>query len=45
MNVYCAAFFLLQFGIVIFWQKKICAKADRKILVKFTKGTNFINIL
>ena len=31
-----SAFMCLQFGFVIFWQKEICAKAARKMLVKLT---------
>jgi hypothetical protein len=30
------AFHFLQFGLVFFWQKNICAKAARKMLVKLT---------
>jgi hypothetical protein len=37
-KVLCAAFLLLEFGFAIFWYKNICAKADRKMLMKFTIG-------
>ena len=46
MKVFCATFLYLQFGLVIFCEKNIAANADRKImLMKFTTGVNFINIL
>ena len=35
-KVFCTAFMCLQFGFVIFWQKKIGAKAAHKMLVKLT---------
>jgi len=35
-EVFWAAFLLLQFGFVIFWQKSIGTKAARKMLVKLT---------
>ena len=34
------AFLCLQLGFVIFWPKKISAKAARKMLVKLTQGRN-----
>ncbi len=37
-KVFCTTFLNLQFGIVIFWQKKIDTKAARKMLVKFITG-------
>ena len=33
---FCAAFMCLQFGFVIFWQKKIGTKAARKMLLNLT---------
>jgi len=36
--VFFAAFLYLQFGFVIFWQNNIGIKADRKMLLKLTKG-------
>jgi len=44
-KVFGAAFLLLQFGFVIFWQKKIGAKAAHKMLVKITSVVNFTKIL
>ncbi len=44
-NVFCKVFLQLQFGFVVFWQKKSGAKAACKMLMKLTKGVNFINIL
>jgi len=43
-KVLWAAFLLLQFGFVIFWQKNIGTKAARKML-NFRAGINFINVL
>jgi hypothetical protein len=40
----CAAFLQLQFGFVTFWQNNIGVKAAHKMLVKLTKGVNFLNI-
>jgi hypothetical protein len=40
-KVFCAAFFYLQFGFLIFWQKKVVAKAAHKMLVKSATGVNF----
>ena len=37
-KVFGAAFLCLQVGFVIFWQKKIGAKAACKMLVKLTQG-------
>jgi len=37
-KVFCTIFLNSQFGIVIFWQKKIDTKAARKMLVKFITG-------
>jgi len=34
--VFCAAFLLLHFGFVVFWQKNIGAKSARKMLMKLT---------
>jgi len=36
MKVLCAAFLLLQYGFVTFWQKIIGAKAAHKMLMKLT---------
>jgi len=36
MKLLCAAFLILQFGILIFWRKNIGTKAACRILVKFT---------
>jgi len=44
MNVFCSAFFYLQFGFVIFGQKNISTKAARKMLVKLTTGRSFIKL-
>jgi len=38
MKVLCAAFLLLQFGFVIFWQKNSGKKAACKMLMKLTTG-------
>jgi len=43
--VFCAAFLLLQFGLVFFWQNSIGAKAASRLLMKLTPVVNFINIL
>jgi len=42
MKVFFAVF---VFGLVIFLQNDICAKAACKLLVKLTPGVNFITIL
>ncbi len=44
-KVFWAAFFNLQFGFIIFWQKNIGTKVAHKMLMKSTGGVNFINIL
>jgi len=38
MKVFCAAFFLLQFGFVILWCKNIGAIAAPKMWMKLTPG-------
>ncbi len=44
-SVFALLFFYKQFGIVIFWQKDISAKAAYKKWVKLNKGVKFTNIL
>jgi len=40
-KVICAAFMCLQFGIIIFWQNEIGAKAAGIMLLKLTTGCRF----
>jgi len=40
-----STFSLIVIGFAFFWKKNIGAKAACKMLVKLTKGVNFINIL
>ncbi len=41
-KVFCAAFLCLQFGLVIFGQKDLGAKAAHKMLVKLTPEAVFL---
>jgi hypothetical protein len=40
---FCAAFMILQFGFVIFWQKDFGTKAAHKMLVKLTPRHPSVN--
>jgi len=41
---FCAAFHSLQLGFVIFWRKKIGAKADCRMLINLTTAGKYFLI-
>ncbi len=45
LKVMCVAFLYLHFRFVVFWHKRMCAKAAQKMLVKLIPGVNILRFV